>query len=160
MIKFTGLLFLFLFSALGGHLLAKREKEQIESAEGMLYLIRSIRQNVAFFRIHLDEIYQRFSYPSLQDSDFLVHLRKKGLKDAYLSEKDRFGYDSFTETRFLSFAETVGRLPIDEQIKSCDLLCDLLEEKLRESKANFPTKKRLYNVLGISLGIAMIILFL
>ena len=75
-------------------------------------------------------------------------------------EKERFGYDSFTETRFLTFAESVGRLPIDAQVKSCDLLCDLLEEKLREAKANFPTKKRLYNVLGISLGIAMIILFL
>ena len=61
MIKFTGLLFIFLFSALGGHLLAKKEKEQIESAEGMLYLIRTIRQNVAYFRLHLDEIYRQFS---------------------------------------------------------------------------------------------------
>ena len=160
MIKFTGLLFIFLFSALGGHLLAKKEKEQIESAEGMLYLIRTIRQNVAYFRLHLDEIYRQFSHPSLQNSDFLIYLRQKGLKEAYLFEKERFGYDNFTEMRFLSFAESVGRLPIDEQIKSCDLICDLLEEKIRESKANFPTKKRLYNVLGISLGIAMIILFL
>ncbi|MBR6768483.1 MAG: stage III sporulation protein AB [Clostridia bacterium] len=160
MIKFTGLLFIFLFSALGGHLLAKKEKEQIESAEGMLYLIRTIRQNVAYFRLHLDEIYRQFSHPSLQNSDFLMCLRRKGLKEAYLFEKERFGYDSFTEASFLSFAESVGRLPIDEQIKSCDLICDLLEGKIRESKANFPTKKRLYNVLGISLGIAMIILFL
>ena len=160
MIKFTGLLLVFLFSALGGHLLAKREKEQIESAEGMLFLIRTIRQNVAFFRIHLDEIYQHFTYPSLQGSDFLQILKQRGLKDAYLSEKERFGYDSFTETRFLSFTETVGKLPIDEQIKSCDLLCDLLEEKLREMKADFPKKKKLYNVLGISLGIVLIILFI
>lgn len=160
MIKFVGLLCLFLFSALGGHLLAKREKEQIESSEGMLCLIRTIRQNVMFFRVHLDEVYRQFSHPSLQGSGFLVHLKQKGLKDAYLCEKERFGYDTFTETRFLSFADSLGKLPIDEQIHSCDLLCDLLEEKIKEAKANYPTKKRLYEVLGISLGIALILLFL
>ena len=160
MIKFAGLLFIFMFSSLGGHLLAKKEQEQIESSEGMLFLIRTIRQNVTYFRIPLDEIYCGFSHPSFQNGPFLSHLRQKGLKEAYLLEKERFGYDSFTETRFLSFAESVGQLPLEEQTKSCELLCELLEEKLREAKASYPTKKKLYNVLGISLGIAMIILFL
>jgi len=160
MIKFIGLLFVFLCFSLGGNLLVKRDKERIESAEGMLYLIRSIRQNVSFFRIPLDEIYKRFSYDSLQSGDFLFILRQKGLKVAYLAEKERFGYDSFTESRFLQFADNIGQLPLEEQVNACDMLCTLLEEKLREAKADFPTQKKLYRVLGFSLGIAVVILFL
>ena len=160
MLKFIGLLFIFFGFSLGGHLLVKRERERIESSEGLLCLIRFVRQNVAFFRIPLSDIYKQFSYPALQKGNFLVHLYQMGLKHAYLSEKERFAHDSFTENRFLSFAETIGKLPLDEQIHSCDLIIELLEEKLRDSKAKYPTQKKLYQVLSISLGIAVIILFL
>ena len=160
MIKFIGLLFVFLCFAMSGHLLARREKERIDAAEGMLYLIRSIRQNVAFYKTPLNEIYKRFSHPSLQNGQFLPILNQKGLKNAYLSEKERFAYDTFTENRFLNFAEHIGKLPLEEQVKSCDMICDVLEEKLHEAKNKFPTQKKLYLVLSISLGISVVILFL
>ena len=140
--------------------MAKREKERIESCEGMLCLVRTIRQNIAFFRIPLNEIYKHFSYPALQSGSFLSSLHRKRLKAAYLEEKERFGYDVFTESRFIGFADTVGKLPLEEQVRSCDMLCELLEEKLREAKSNYPKQKKLYHVLGISLGIAIVILFL
>ncbi len=159
MIKFIGLLFIFMCFSSGGHLLAKREKERIQSCEGMLCLVRTIRQNIAFFRIPLDEIYKRFSYPALQSGSFLSFLHQKGLKSAYLEEKERFGYDIFTENRFITFADTIGKIPLEEQLMSCDMLCELLEENLREAKSNYPSQKKLYHVLGISLGIAIVILF-
>ena len=34
------------------------------------------------------------------------------------------------------------------------------EEKIKEAKANYPAQKKLYQVLGISLGIAIVILFI
>lgn len=140
--------------------MAKREKERIESCEGMLCLVRTIRQNIAFFRIPLDEIYKRFSYQALQSGSFLTQLHRQGLKSAYLAERERFGYDSFTESRFINFADSIGGLPLEEQLRSCDMLCEILEENLRESKSNYPTQKKLYHVLSISLGIAIVILFL
>ena len=160
MIKFIGLLFIFTCFSYGGQLLAKREKERIEANEGMLLLIRIIRQNIACFRNPLDLIYQNFTCSALETGNFLSVLKEQGLKSAYLSEKDRFGYDVFTENRLIAFAESVGRLPLEEQVNSCDMLCDLLEEKIKEAKANYPAQKKLYQVLGISLGIAIVILFI
>ena len=123
-------------------------------------MIRIIRQNIAYFRNPLDEIYKSITDSALEKGDFLSSLRKSGLKAAYLSEKDRFNYDVFTESRLIAFAESIGTLPLEEQVNTCDMLSALLEEKLKESKANYPTQKKLYQVLGISLGVAIVILFL
>lgn len=159
MIKFTGLLLIFICFSSGGCLFVKREKERIEAEEGMLYLIRNIRQNIAFLRKPLDEIYKQFSYPALERGKFLTIMREEGLQTAYLSEKECFGYDSFTEARFITFAENIGKLPLEEQLRSCDMLSEVLEEKLKDAKTNFPNKKKLYQALGISLGLAFVILF-
>lgn len=160
MIKFLGLLLIFFCFAMGGYTIAKREKERIHRAEGMLVLIRSIRQGAAFLRMPLGEIYRSFSCDALKKGEFLSTLCQKGLKEAYLSHKDEFGYDGFTEGRFLTFAESVGKLPLEEQLHACDMVSELLEEKLREAKASFPTKKKLYVTLGMTLGIGAVILLL
>ena len=160
MTKFIGLLFIFICFSYGGQLLVKREKERIEANEGMLHLIRIIRRNIAYFRNPLDEIYKSFTDYALETGSFLSILRQNGLKAAYLSEKERFNYDLFTESRLIAFAESIGTLPLQEQVNTCDMLCELLEEKLKEIKSNYPTQKKLYQVLGISLGIAIVILFI
>ena len=160
MIKFLGLLCLFMTFSWGGHLMAKREKDRIDAAEGMLFLIRTIRQNISFFRTQLSQIYRNFSHHALNDSNFSAILRQKGLKEAYLANQERFGFDSFTENRILAFADQVGKLPLEEQLASCDMICNILEEKLHEAKQAFPNKRKLYHVLGISFGCGIVILFL
>ncbi len=158
MLKFTGLLLIFCCFAMGGNALALAERERIARGDGLILLIRSIRQGAAYFRQPLGEIYADFSCPALEKNGFLALLREKGMAEAFFSCKADFGYDDFTQNRLSEFVSTLGRLPLEEQLIACDQILLLLEEKAAEGKAGYPKKNKLYRTLGMALGIGAVIL--
>ena len=160
MLKFAALLLIFFCFALGGNAMANAERERIARGDGMILLIRSIRQGAAYFRQPLGEIFDSFSYPALEKSGFLKTLCERGLAEAFSAFQNEFGYDSFTEHRLSDFAAALGKLPLEEQLLSCDRILALLEEKAAEAKAAFPKKNKLYRTLGMTLGVGVVILLL
>lgn len=160
MLKYAGLLLIFVCFTLGGNALVIWEKDKIACQDGMILLIRSIRQGAAYFREPLGKIYPAFSCRVLEKNRFKDVLCEKGLKDAFSACRDCFGYDDFTADQVLSFAERLGRLPLEEQLASCDRLLEVLEAYSGEMKKSFPKKNKLYKTLGMTLGIGVVILLL
>ena len=158
--KFVSLVLIFLTFALGGHRLVMRQKRLIEREEAIKMLLRHMHRNAAFFRMPIFEIYSSFSSPVLEDCGFMKTLCESGLFNAFAVHKNDFDYDDFVWSNLMDFARNPGMMPCDELVLSIEKTEALLEEALDKKRKEFPIKQKLYNTLGITTGVFMVILFL
>ncbi len=160
MLKCIGLLLIFFFFSMGGHLFSRRERERILCLEGLIALVEHIRQGVRYERSPLNQLFASFFWQSLHDCGFLAVLNESGLSEAYQKNRFCFALNSFVENRFISFSETLGTLPQEEQVLACEACREALEKSMEEKKNAYPSRQKVYHAIGIGLGIGVVILLI
>lgn len=160
MLKYAAMLIIFFAFAYGGFYFASAEGRKISLCDAVVSLVRYIRQRAEYYRQPPSEIYSSFSNPAAEKSGFADHLKKSGLKSAIICYKDTLGFDEFAYSAMIGFASDIGKLPLEEQLASCDYVISLLEAYISGMKAEFPKKQKLYRSLGICIGISIVIILL
>lgn len=160
MLKHAAMLIIFSVFSYGGFYFASVETKKISLCDAVISLIRYIRQRAEYYRQPPDGIYSSFSNPVFEKSGFGECLRKHGLESALMQYKEALGYDEFTFSALVTFAADIGKLPLEEQLCSCDYVISILEENSSKLKSEYPKKQKLYRSLGICIGVSIIIILL
>ena len=159
-LRFFGLFFIFVASLIWSKQKIEQELQRIYLQEGMLSLIDLIKRSVLCYRLPLKEIYRSFHHDTMCDEGFLRSLTNGSLLHAYMDHRESFGYDSFSDRMIIAFSEKLGRLPISEQVITCEELQRVLQQCLNEKKERYPKQKKIYMTLGITVGMLTVILLI
>ncbi len=156
--KGAGLLLLFFCFAFGGARAAAAEKRKLDSGEGMILLIRSLKQRAAYYHDPPGAILQSFEHPVLARISFLDIMKREGLEEAIMRCNKAFCFSQYTVTALTVFAAGLGKAPLEEHLASCDYVLSLLEEECGRAREAYPKKQKLYLTLGVTLGLFAVIL--
>ncbi len=158
-LRYLGVLLIFLASTVLGFALAGSEQSKLRNNDGLIALLRHIRQKIGFFKSTPGEIYASFENRDLEKAGFCEVLCKMGLEEA-LIRVDCFDLDENCENALRDFAGQIGKSPLGEQISGCDYLLELLEANQKRLCEEYPAKRKVYSSLGMLLGtMAVLLLF-
>ena len=160
MLKGIGLLFVFFATSYLGYMIYMSDKRASERREGLCELVKYIKQRAEFFGEPLITIYSTFKNPSLEESGFMKAVISEGLEAAYIKNKGIFLFDDFVDMAVCSFLKTLGRLPLEEQLSSCEFIISKLEGVNAVTREKLPIKKKLWCSVGVLSGAAIVILIL
>lgn len=155
--RYLGVLLIFLASTVLGFALAGSEQSKLRQNDGLIDLLRHIRQKIGFFKSTPGEIYATFENRELERAGFCEALRKYGLQNA-LERVKCFDLDENCERALLEFAEKIGKSPLGEQISGCDYMLELLETNQKRLCEEYPAKKKVYSSLGMLFGMMAVLL--
>lgn len=156
-LRYLGVLLVFVASTLLGFAFAGSAGSKLRNNDGLIALIRHIRQKIGFFRSTPAEIYASFENHDLEKAGFCDALRREGLAGA-LERVDCFDLDENCENALRQFAGQIGKSPLGEQISACDYLLELLEAEQKRLCEEYPAKRKVYSSMGMLFGIMAVIL--
>ena len=136
------------------------KRSEIEYTESMIRLISFIRSKVLYYKTELSEIYREFSDPFLDSTGFTKTLLEEGFQKAFSDSGARYGLSQNTRKIIADFAENLGKISVEEQIISCDLAIESLNDHCIRQKERFPGQKKLYISLGALTGALIVILLI
>lgn len=151
-----------LASYLLGILLAKDEGIALKSAESLLSLLSYMKRRMQSERTPLFAIFSDFNDRFLQEIGFLDILRshREGISVLWQEAVKHLKTDSETEKECLRFGESLGQLPLDEQIARLDALTVFLTEKCNTLRKNLPDKQKSIKTVCLLLGLMTAIILL
>lgn len=156
-VRYIGILLIFLASTVFGFALAGSAKTKLKNNDGLIFLIRHIRQKIGYFKSTPREIYETFENQELRRAGFTEILCREGLSEA-IERVDCFDLDENTEVALREYAQKIGKTPLGEQIAASDYLLELLEANQKHLCEEYPAKNKVYSSMGMLFGIMAVIL--
>lgn len=156
-LRYIGILLIFLASTVFGFALARSARIKLKNNDGLIFLIRHIRQKIGYFKSTPKEIYETFENQELSRAGFTEILCRDGLTEA-IERVDCFDLDENCEAALREYARNIGKTPLGEQIAASDYLLELLEANQKRLCEEFPAKNKVYSSMGMLFGIMAVIL--
>ena len=153
--KIVGALLLGLGGASCAYLSCQQASYALRQAEGWLSLVRFVRTQVDCFSLPLPQILQRIDPSCLRACGYRGEEVPRSLS-ALLSSCEIC--DREVGRIAERFAGDFGKGYREEQLRSCDLYCELLSERRDALAEQLPAKKRVSSTLWISGALATVIL--
>jgi stage III sporulation protein AB len=143
-----------------GYTLVYMEHQRVRQTEGVLLLLRHIRNGIVCFAFPIEEIYAGFQNESLEACGFLPALRQGGFAHALQVCRHSLWLEA-EELRTLSaFAGEVGKSYSHEQARLCDYTAGEIEQALHRRREEAPRRARAAASLALCAGLALLILLL
>lgn len=158
-IRYFGILLVFAASTVFGFSMASSAGTRLRNNEGLIFLIRHIRQKIGYFKSTPSEIYASFENRDLEKNGFCKVLCEKGLLEA-IERVNCFELDENCENALKEYAGQIGKTPLGDQISSCDYLIELLETGQKRLCEEYPAKRKVYSSMGMLFGIMAAIMLL
>lgn len=158
MIKYVGILLVFFSCTYTGYLTYLSRYRRLKRIMGMLSLIKFIKQRAEFFSDPLCDIYASFQNEELSKSGYLNTLVQNDFLYAFNEHSKDFGFSEQTDAFIVSFAQTLGKLPLKEQISSCEYLIGIISDEEKNSQVSLEKEKKLFCGIGVLAGCAAVIL--
>ena len=160
MLRIGGAALLLAASLLLAVTLSRGEEKKLRRSEGLVLLVRHIREEVRCFRRPLPEIYDSFSHAALEECGFLSVLRREGLAHALKEMADALTVSNEEKRALLAFARAVGNGQTEGQIRLCDYTLAELEKMLAKRREEAPRRTRVLQTMSISGGLMLLVLLL
>lgn len=158
--RFLGLLLILIASVYLSELYSDSIKNAILLQDGMLSLLREISRSLCTYRVPLHEIYEGFKNDSLKEIGFLCDLQSLPIREVFLKRRKSFRYQGSDERMLLSYFQKLGTLPLSEEIVSCRMIIEVLQTTLDQKKEAYPKERKINLVLGITVGVSLVIVFI
>ena len=160
MIRYLGILLVFFSCAYTGYLGYISRCRRLKRITGMLSLVKYIKQRAEFFLDPLCDIYASFQNEALSRSGYLRALVEGDFEQAFLKHSRDFSFSEQTEGYIISFSQSLGRIPLKEQISSCEYLFDIISEEEGIAREALKKEKKLFCGIGMLSGCAAVILLI
>ncbi len=160
--NWLGALLVVCASYLCGLALAKDEGNGLKTLDSLLLLLSYMRRRMSTERIPLFTIFSDFHDEYLENCGFLDIIRshRNGLPLLWSEAVSRLHADEEIKREYLHFGESLGGLPLDEQIKRLDALTSFITEKRNELRAGLPDKQKSIKTVSLLLGLMTAIILL
>ena len=149
-------------SYLCGIMLANGESERLWAVESLLRLFTYMHRRISAERLPLYRIFVEFTDEYLERIGFLDRVRssRHGLESVWQSAVLLLPTDKEVFDELFRFGESLGILPLDEQIKRIDITCIFLNEKRAKISGALQQKRKSVKSVCLLMGIAIAIILL
>ena len=144
-----------------GKYLSEIERDKLKAIEALLDFLGYMRRKMLYERIELYSIFCDYSDEYLEKVGFLSELRfcNNG-KNKWETAIKAFEIEDNVYNELKYFGESLGILPIDEQIKRLDSCCISLEETKNKLKSSIPPKQKSIKTVCLLFGLMTAIILL
>lgn len=145
-----------------GTRLSDTEREKIKTLDSLIAFLTYMRRKMVYERTPLYEIFSHFSEPYLEKCRFLPCLRShcRDLGILWSKAADRLDVDSQMSGELKYFGESLGRLPLDEQIKRLDSCLEALKNERDTLQKQLPSKRKSIKTVCLLFGLMTAIILL
>ncbi len=143
-----------------GVLVAESEKKRLEEVELIISLLSYMRRRMSVERMSLYRIFE--SFRAQNESEFLEILTANS-GDASLLWKEAvalLSIDADLKCELLIFGESLGKLPMTEQIKRLDSCTDVLIKGKDRLKSELPARQKSRRTVCLLFGLMTAIILL
>lgn len=159
--KWVGALFLVAASYLLGNAIANDESKQLAETDSLILLLKYMRRRMESERIPLFNVFADFSDQALESNGFMQALcNNKSSKTAWLQALPLLSIDSEALRELTSFGQTLGELPLTEQLLKLDSCLAFLTEKKKALRETLPNKQRATKTVCLLVGVLIAIIML
>lgn len=134
--------------------------ERLLQMDGLLQLLRHIRERIACFRTPKGEILESFQNPALARAGFLRALEGGDLAAALSASEQRLYLDEGERAILSEFAAGLGTGFAEEELARCDLAIARLEQAIALRREALPRTAKLYRTMVMCSALAIIIVFI
>lgn len=168
LLRYTGLLLLFIVPCAIGINAGRGISIGEKQSDGFLEMMEYIKDKIKYFKVPAKEIYRNFENDALEKAGFLESLRKHEndeiyldvWKTAFLECRENLMLSDKEATAILEFGNCIGNRGGQLLEDSFDYYINelrlIIEEKKRENSKNI----RMYRVIGITAGAALVLMAL
>ena len=135
-------------------------RERLLQMDGLLLLLRHIRERIACFHTPRGEILESFQNPALSRAGFLAAARGGDLAAALAASLDRLYLDEGESAILTEFASGFGAGFAEEELARCDLAIARLEAAITARREALPRTAKLYRTVVVCSALAVIIVFI
>lgn len=165
MLKILGSVFIVISSALIGILCAKNERRRVEQLEGILGMLRHIREQISYFRRTKSKILTSFSDRRPEMRVFMSNLHANAcdahpLTAAIERSGPRLMLTAEEKDKLITYDKQFGCHNGESEIRCCDYYISIFEEILEKEKKEMPGKIKLYRTLTLMGGLMLVILLI
>ena len=145
-----------------GIMLANGESERLGAIDSLIRLLTYMRRRMVAERLPLYRIFDGFEDDYLERIGFLKCLRssRHGLEVLWKTAIKALPTDKETVAELEHFGESLGALPLDEQIKRIDSLSSFLTEKRVGLNGSLAQKRKSIKALCLLAGALVSIILL
>lgn len=160
--NWVGALLVVCASYICGIALAKDEGNALKTLDSLLTLLSYMRRRMSLERIALFDIFSEFHDEYLEKIGFLKILRshRNGLPTLWSDAVLTLCVDEETKREYLRFGESLGSLPLDEQIVRLDSMTVFITEKRNQLRESLPDKQKSIKTVSLLLGLMAAIILL
>lgn len=143
-----------------GVLVAENEKKRLAEVELIISLLSYMRRRMSVERMSLYRIFE--SYRAQNESEFLKILTSNAGEASLLwkSAVPHLDIDADLKHELLIFGESLGKLPLDEQIKRLDSCTDVLIKGKDRLKSELPARQKSRKTICLLFGLMTAIILL
>lgn len=135
-------------------------RERLAQLDGLLLLLRHIRERIACFHTPKGEILESFQNPALARAGLLAALGGGDLAAALTATGDRLYLDESEAAILAEFAEGFGTGFAREELARCDLAISRLEGAIAARREATPRAAKLYRTVVMCTAMAIVIIFI
>ena len=150
MLKLLGIIIIGVCSVYGAYYSIMKNAKKTEYHEELLRFIKFIRLCIVNYRMPLSEIEKR--YDGKKKFNIINH-SERCEEDSEFREY----LDKESQKAVISFSSVIGKVPLEDEKRECDILIDLLKKKTDSVKENLPKKSKIESSLFVLGGIGLII---
>ncbi len=145
-----------------GIMLANGENERLCIIDSLLRLFTYMHRRISAERLPLYRIFVEFTDEYLERIGFLERVRssRHGLENVWQSAVKLLPTDKEVLDELVRFGESLGILPLDEQIKRIEVTCIFLNEKRAKISGALQQKRKSVKSVCLLMGIAIAIILL
>ena len=150
MLKLLGIIIIGACSVYGAYFSIIKNTKKTEYHEELLRYIEFIRMCIVNYRMPLYEI--ESMYDGKKKFKIINHFESCD-KDCEFREY----LDKDSQKAVISFSSIIGKVPLEDEKRECDILIDLLRKKTDSAKENLPKMNKIESSLFVLGGIGLII---
>lgn len=160
--NWLGALLVVTASYLCGVSLARDEGNRLKTLDSLISLLSYMRRRMSAERVPLYEIFAEFNDGFLEHNGFLDILRshRHGIALLWHQAVSILPVDAEIKNELIRFGNSLGILPLDEQLKRLDALISFVSDKRSELRASLPDKQKSIKTICLLLGLMASIILL
>lgn len=142
--------------------LSDAERDRLKTVDSVIAFLTYMRRKMVYERTPLYDIFSRFSDPYLEKLGFLpcLRTRRSGLGELWGNALAFVDVDPRISGELGYFGESLGGLPLDEQIKRLDSCLEELKNESDMLQKQLPSKQKSIKTVCLLFGLMTAIILL
>ena len=166
-IKYIILFLIFIASSMLGKLLSKKHEERLEELEELKTALNFFKTKIKFTYNTIPEIFKEISENTTQNISYIFKSTIKSLKENTISKAFDKAIDDSRNTTNLTdedvrvlklLSKQLGNTDIEGQVSQIEITENFLDVQIKQAQEEKDKNQKLYQKLGTTVGLVIVIL--